>query len=283
MRRLWNWLRSIGCWPLPRFSPQKHVPTTLVGIPVVIYTLVVPSPGVRVAVAKSLIRDLGRASDWCGFWGMKLNPSETKIMIVSRSRTMHPRSPPLTIGGTVLKESDDLVILGVIFDSKMTFERHLRSGSRAASQRLGILRKSWRVFHDRSLLGRCFRGFVLPVLVYCSAVWCSAADTHLKLLDCAVSGARFLTRGGVCLSVTLLIVDQWQSCVCFIRSGVTWCTLLMVLFLDRMCRCGLHAVLWSHIGTLMHRLAAEPRSTAGLLFPYRCPSGTILLTPYSMV
>ena len=30
---------------------------------------------------------------------------------------------------------------------------------------------------------------------YCSAVWCSAADTHLKLLDRAVSGARFLTGG----------------------------------------------------------------------------------------
>ena len=49
------------------------------------------------------------------------------------------------------------------------------------------------MFHDRSLLGRCFRGFVLPVLEYCSAVWCSAADTHLKLLDRAISGARFLT------------------------------------------------------------------------------------------
>ena len=51
------------------------------------------------------------------------------------------------------------------------------------------------MFHDRSLLGRYFRGFVLPVLKYCSAVWCSAADTHLKLLDHAVSGARFLTGG----------------------------------------------------------------------------------------
>ena len=51
------------------------------------------------------------------------------------------------------------------------------------------------MFHDRSLLGRYFRGFVLPVLEYCSAVWCSAADTHLKLLDSAVSGARFLTGG----------------------------------------------------------------------------------------
>ena len=144
---------------------------------------VVPSPGVRVAVAEPLIRDLDRVSEWCDLWGMKLNASKTKTMIVSRSRTMHPQSPPLTIGGTVLKESDDLVILGVTFVSKVTFEKHLRSVSRATSQRLGISRKSWRVFHDRALLGRCFRGFVLTVLEYCSAVWCSAAETHLKLLD----------------------------------------------------------------------------------------------------
>ena len=35
----------------------------------------------------------------------------------------------------------------------------------------------------------------MSVLEYCSAVWCSAAYTHLKLLDRAVSGARFLTGG----------------------------------------------------------------------------------------
>ena len=92
---------------------------------------------------------------------------------------MHPQSPPYTFGGTVLKESVDLDILGVTFDSKMTFEKHLRSVSRAASQRLGILTKSWRVHHDRLSLGRFFRGFVLPVLECCSAVWCSAADAHL--------------------------------------------------------------------------------------------------------
>ena len=180
---------------------------------------VVLSPGIRVTVAESLIRDLGSVSEWCEVWRMKLNSSKTKTMIVSRSRTMHPQSPSLTIGGTVLKESDAFVNLEVTFDSKMTFEKHLRSVSRAASQRLCILRKSLGVFHDRSLLGRCFGGFVLPVLEYCSAIWCSAADTHLKLLDRTVSGARFLT--GVCLIVTLLIADPWQSCVCIIRSGVT--------------------------------------------------------------
>ena len=104
---------------------------------------VVTFTGVRVTVAESLIPDLGRVSEWCDFCWMKLNASKTKTMIVVRSRTMHPQSPTLTIGGTVLKESDDLVILGVTFDSKMTFEKHLRSVSRAASERPSILRMSW--------------------------------------------------------------------------------------------------------------------------------------------
>ena len=96
---------------------------------------VVASPGVRVTVADSLIR---RVSEWCHLWGMKLNESKTKTMIVSRSRITHPQSPPLTICGTILKESDDLIILGVTFDS---FEKHLRFVSTAASQTIGILRK----------------------------------------------------------------------------------------------------------------------------------------------
>ena len=73
---------------------------------------VVPSPGVRVPIAESLIRDHGRVGEWRDLWVMKLNASKTKTMIVFRSSTMHPQSPPLTIGWTVLKESDNIVILG---------------------------------------------------------------------------------------------------------------------------------------------------------------------------
>ena len=95
---------------------------------------------------------------------------------------MHPQLPPSTISGTVLKESNDLYILGVKFDSNLTFGKQLCSVSRASSQRVGILRKSWGVFHYRLLLGRYFRGFVQPILENCSAVWRTAADTQLKLL-----------------------------------------------------------------------------------------------------
>ena len=85
---------------------------------------------------------------------------------------MNPQLPPLTIGGIVQKESDDLVILGVTFVPKLTFEKHLRLVSRAASQRLGILRKSCEcsmidhLFRDASgVLSRPFWSTVLRVVL----------------------------------------------------------------------------------------------------------------------
>ena len=106
----------------------------------------------------------------------------------------------------------------------MTFQKHLRSIFTAASQQLGILRNSLRVFNDRVLLERCFRGFVIPVLEYCSAVWCG----------CSVVLGR-------CNLKYSLYGDIPVPC---------------------MCQCELLAVLWSHIGILMRILNTEPSSTA---------------------
>ena len=125
---------------------------------------VVPSPGERVSVSESINNDLNKVSVWCDLWGMKLNVSKTNTMIVSRSCTVHPQLTPLTLDETLVKESADLVILGVMFDAKITFEKHLCSVSSAAAQRLGIIRKSWQVFHDQSLDLRSFWSFVLPVV-----------------------------------------------------------------------------------------------------------------------
>ena len=48
------------------------------------------------------------------------------------------------------------------------------------------------------MIGRSFRSFwsfVLLVLEYCSSVWCSAATSHVKLLDKVVRSTGFLAGG----------------------------------------------------------------------------------------
>ena len=114
------------------------------------------------------------------------------------------------------------------------------------------------------LLARCFRRFVLPVLEYFTAVWCSAVDTHLKLLDRVVSGSSFLTRG---VFECGLAHRRSVSVLCMLyKIRCNSMHLYMELYLNRMCWCLLQAVLWSHIGS-----------------PMRHPCGSILVTLYAMV
>ena len=163
----------------PSYTPRSFsiLKNKLIGYADDSYLLfVVPSPGVRVTVADSLNHDLGKVSEWCGLWGMKLNAIKTKTMIGSRSRTMHLQSPSLTIGETVLKEADVLEILRVTFESRMTFEKHLLKGL-----------VSWRSPGEYSMTD-CFFWNAFWILSWVS-------ETHPKRLNRVVRGASFLTGG----------------------------------------------------------------------------------------
>ena len=74
------------------------------------YLAVVPSPGVRVAVAESLDRDIGKVSEWCDTRGIKLNASKTKTMVLSTPVTRNA-TPVTTVKywqHCANSESDDL-------------------------------------------------------------------------------------------------------------------------------------------------------------------------------
>ena len=100
-----------------------------------------------------------------------------------------PPHPDLIIGNTSLNSCESLKILGVMFDSKFTFERHIRSiwllkrlvCSRNLLGSFGLRVSYWDVYY-----------FILPCLEYCSTVWSSAMDSHLKLLDKNCRACTFL-------------------------------------------------------------------------------------------
>ena len=123
--------------------------------------------------------------------------------------------------------------------------------------------------------------FVLPVLEYCSAVWCSAADSHLKLLDRFVMSAGFLA-GGV-LDCNLARRQSVAELCMLSRLRVIQCILWEVHCLCRMCRHVLLMVLWLLIGTRSRLLVVGLLSFAKPVCPSRYLFGTILVTLCSMV
>ena len=82
---------------------------------------------------------------------------KTKTMTVSRSSTIYTQSTIKTLDRTVPKECADVVILGVTFDAKITFEKHFRSFQRCCSE--AWYGKHWQILRDQSLLLRSFFKF----------------------------------------------------------------------------------------------------------------------------
>ena len=113
---------------------------------------VVRKPADRPTVAASLNRDVPRIQEWCNHWCMMLNPNKTKALIVSRSRTVNSPFGNLVLFGDSIPASPNLDILDVKFDSKFTFEDHVRGIVSRVSQRIVILRLVKRKFVDTSVL-----------------------------------------------------------------------------------------------------------------------------------
>ena len=130
-------------------------------------------------------------------------------MIVSMPSTVFLSHPELLVGSTSLNSCDSFKILGVMFDSKVTFERHIRYISSSVAQKFGQLRKSFGIFGDHYVLLKCFNS--LSFLVWGIApVWSSAADSHLEPLDRNLRACKFLIQN---LTVSL----QQRCCISSVR------------------------------------------------------------------
>lgn len=152
---------------------------------------VIPSPQDRQRIANVLTRDVSRILSRCGRWGMKLNPSKSHSLVLSRSRTPFPPHPDIAVSGIPIPNCSSLKLLGVTLGPKLTFELHLRSLASAVSQNVGLLRKCSQLYSSDDVK-KCSHSFILPHFEYCHSVWISAAESHLKLLDKVFKQIKFL-------------------------------------------------------------------------------------------
>ena len=102
--------------------------------------------------ATLLQQDLLKLAMWCAKWRIKLNPEKTKVIIFSRSRLARKAELNLTIYGEPLKIYPQVKFLGVIFDSKPTFQKHFED----------ILERCNHRYHRLQLLAKKNGGLAQP-------------------------------------------------------------------------------------------------------------------------
>ena len=115
----------------------------------------------------------------------RLNPNKTKALVITIARTVSPSQGDLFLFEVSISASPYLDILGVKFDSKLTFEGYVLSIVFQVFQ-VSYFEVGESIFVDTSVLLCCYFVFVLPILEYYSLVWESAAKCHLQLLECQV-------------------------------------------------------------------------------------------------
>jgi len=161
-----------------------------------LYSLVRTRAEVPASTA-SLQRSVDQLHDWGRAWKIKFEPTKSQLLIVSHLRPQWPLTP-VTFDGHVIEPSQHVKLLGVTFDSKLTFATHLRNVALRATSRLGFLRRASRVLDPAGRL-TTYRGFVRPILEYAPTVWMGAATTHLRQLDRVQRKALHILGPGVLL------------------------------------------------------------------------------------
>ena len=114
-----------------------------------------------------LNRDLERINEWAYHWKMSFNPDPTKqaVGIYFSKRGPPENSPNITFNNAPVNISDSHKHLGMILDSKLTFDLHLQEKSNKANKGIGIINKV-RNFVSRESLLTIYKAFVRPHLDY---------------------------------------------------------------------------------------------------------------------
>ncbi|KAI5754580.1 hypothetical protein M8J77_009716 [Diaphorina citri] len=148
-----------------------------------------------------LSNDINRAlrvlKNWCTENLMSVNEDKTKFQVFSLART--PIEIEIRYNGKNLERTDEAKYLGVTFDSKLTFNKHVEKTSEKATKKLRLLKRlsgtKWG--SSRSTLNTTYNMYVKPTITYCSEVLITANKSNKKKIEKIQNEALRLVTGAV--------------------------------------------------------------------------------------
>ena len=140
----------------------------------------------------ALQNDINIIVNWINSTGLKLNPTKTRLMVLSRKP--HPAQPDIVVASSPVMQVTSLKYLGVTVSSNLSWTTHIDNTCARARKQLGLL---YRHFHPagREALSRLYTSTVLPLLDYCACVWDPYQATFSNKLETIQKFAAKLATG----------------------------------------------------------------------------------------
>jgi len=130
---------------------------------------------------------------------LSLNVKKTHYVIFKPGRKVVTPTRNICINNKIVQEELSTTFLGVVLDSKLSWNLHIHKIKMKMSKNIGVLLKARRVFNSSTLL-TLYYSFVYPYISYCIEVWGNAAKKYtdslfkLQKLCCRIiTGSKRLT------------------------------------------------------------------------------------------
>lgn len=129
--------------------------------------------------------NLQRSIDYIVDWAAnnKLILNINKCYVLSMTRKALPFAATYTIDGQVLRSVAQIKDLGVMFDSRLTFNCHLETVCAAASKTLGFIIRVSKCFDNIELLKKLYFSFVVSKLEYASIIWYPIYNNQIMAVE----------------------------------------------------------------------------------------------------
>ena len=149
-------------------------------------SLIMLHSGPLVKFAANLLQHgLLKLAMWCAKWRIKLNPEKTKVIIFSRSLLTRKAELNLTLYGEPLKVYPQVKFLGIIFDSKLIFQKHFEDILECCNNKYYCLRllanKKWGP--SPATLIQIYKQCVQPIFEYGSLPTITVSDNIISKIQ----------------------------------------------------------------------------------------------------
>ena len=117
--------------------------------------------------AEQLNRDLKIIAEWAYQWKMQINPDVTKqaVQVIFSQKRDKPIHPPIYFNESGVVTKSEQKHLGMILDSSLNFQSHVREKIVSARRGIGVIRYMSR-YVTREVLDQMYKLYVRPHLDY---------------------------------------------------------------------------------------------------------------------
>ena len=139
--------------------------------------------------------DLIKLRNWCFDNRLLLKTEKTKLIVPGNRQTVSKLEDfRLTLLGKELSPVDSVKDLGVVFDSKLSFNDHTTITVSSCMSALGQISRVKHVFR-KNILVTIINSLVFSKLYYCSSVWSNTSASNIRKLQGVQNFAARIVSG----------------------------------------------------------------------------------------